>query len=255
HSPTCTAGLPGSGIGIYDTVSQQKWEQDHGIFSAWSTSGRHLVFAGFVPINGVAWQPSSPNSEARPSKNSRAGAAPVNEVDELHYYAKSVTRLGESKAEPISPKEAMQLVGKWYRSALTYVVMGKSPGSHVYDQVVQGPAVIPGGRGAVLVDTYYAMEDKGDYGDHPPLPPSEIGYEWRALFIDPAGRSVVYDPFPQLGIVSWSRDGERVYGITGPTSRYSSGTIPFICIWVRSGRYATINLPGELKTVLSYTER
>jgi hypothetical protein len=221
------------GVGIYDFVSQQRWEQPYAMFPVWNVSGDSLIFGRYV-VPGF------------------------DSLKDLRFFRWSVRRLNDPAAEPtvepITPAVAERLLGKWYIPLLKRLLQRRHSSSDLSLANLSGSVSIApgnhGNRGAVLTDTR-----NGIYNPEVAHLPHDLDLEWTTTYLDARGRAVVHDPSPALlRVLSWSRDGERVYGFTCASFSFRTTGSAFICFWVRTGKYALIPFEAKLGTVLAYIE-
>ncbi len=241
YDPLLTYG----GLGIYDTHTQQSWQQEGATLAAWSVSGDQLVFGRYSfqgkYLRGYEHEPS----HSPPRFFERSSDALL---ADLHLFRKDVRHLREAGAERITLTQAAHLVGAWYRPALLCALQ-KSP---VGLSTLSGNIFASHGRGIVFMNYRDVGDDPND-SFLPPTAPLDL-MEWSTRYIDARGQTALYKPSPPIFPFSWSRDGERLYGKAQTSTVNSSIGNAFLCFWPRSGKYAEVPLPEELGTPLSYIE-
>ncbi len=216
------------GVGIYDFVSQKRWEQPRAMFPVWSASGDTLIFG-------------------------RYASSGFESLKDFRFFRWSVRRLNDGAAEPITAAAAERLVGKWYMPLLKRLLQRRYHMSLEMANLSGPISIAPGNtgnRGAVMTET-----GSGVYNPEVPHLPHDLELEWTTTYLDSRGRAVVHDPSPAfVRILSWSRDGERLYGCTSPSYSFRTGADALICFWVRTGKYALVPWDANRGTLLTYIE-
>jgi hypothetical protein len=235
-------GNPHGGAGIYDTKSQQKWEQEGALLAVWSLSGQYLVFI----------------------RHGLGGAEAPRDTDEgeLQYFCKDIRQLDDPCAERIRLEQAVRLVGPWYRPLVRYSVKNRFS-TFQEDRDLDPNQVAPNNRGVLLINQHNELSDSDD----PEFPKMRLDLEddpgfviWAMQYLDASRRAPIYKPTPPLMPCSWSRDGQRIYGIWTTESSSSfqrnKDQLALSCFWVHTGELARFPVAKEVLkgAILTYVE-